>query len=137
MDVEIDGNLNDMHDKIIIEETDVSPKVTIDPENGLYEIVGWAMPEDAYTFFHPIFFRLRKLLLNKENKVTLNIKLEYFNTSTAKMFLDFFEEIENDIDSASNFNINWHYKKEDLEMLQQGKDFAEFTTIPFTMIPYL
>jgi hypothetical protein len=62
----------------------------------------------------------------------VNIKLEYFNTSSSKCILDVFKKLETV--GGTNMTINWYYEEDDEDMLEAGEDYQAIINIPFKMI---
>ena len=65
----------------------------------------------------------------QSKKFTLEIKLEYVNTSSTKVLLDFMKSIK-DFYNSSNIFINWYYESDDEDMFDLGKDFESIICIP-------
>jgi hypothetical protein len=62
----------------------------------------------------------------------INIKLEYFNTSSSKCILDVFKKLETL--ANTKMTINWYYEEDDEDMLEAGEDYQAIISIPFKMI---
>ncbi len=67
---------------------------------------------------------MEKLIIESSKSTPLNVELIYFNSSTSKVLMDFFDIL--DI-SAQKIKIstNWIYETEDEDNLEYGKDFEE------------
>lgn len=126
-------------DALIIESTEVSPKIIFDPENNIFEISGESRPENVRKFYDPIINWLdeygRILLQKKEDKSTLfTFKFEYFNSSSAKFIMDILKKIESLHLKGIKFSINWYYDEGDEDMEETGGEFARIIEIPFKFI---
>jgi tRNA(Phe) wybutosine-synthesizing methylase Tyw3 len=65
---------------------------------------------------------------------TVNVQLEYFNTSSSKCILDVFKKLEGINKGGSAVTINWHYEEDDEDMLEAGEDYEAIISVPFKMI---
>ena len=79
---------------IIIEGTAKTPSVRFDANTGIFEIKGRSIPENSVEFYKPIVEWLDKYKENPLSRTEVNIKLEYFNTSSSKCILDVFKKLE-------------------------------------------
>ena len=57
-------------------------------------------------------------------EVSIEINLDYFNTSVSKQLLDFFKTIENK-KAIKIVNVKWMYEEGDDEMLESGEIYQE------------
>lgn len=126
---------------LIIQNTDSSPKVVLDPSNGVFEISGESRPEDVRKFYEPILEWIDQygafLKTNPPSKkVQFNFIFEYFNSSSAKYIMDIMAKL-NEIklaNKAMDIEICWHYEEMDEDMLEAGQEFQNITQIPFKFI---
>ncbi|MGM0496860.1 MAG: DUF1987 domain-containing protein [Bacteroidota bacterium] len=102
------------------------PSVKFNAETGVCDIEGESYMEEAYKFYLPLINWLKSFIREKGQKIELNVKLIYFNTSTTKCLLDMFEilrqykEVEN-----GEIEITWFYDKDDPDMIDEVKDFEK------------
>ena len=120
--------------KMNIESTLKTPSIQFDFVNGLFEIKGRSIPEDSKEFYRPIVESLEKYGNNPNSVTTVNIKLEYFNTSSSKCMLDVFKKLEFIHQNANQLVINWYYERDDEDMLEAGEDYKGIINVPFKMI---
>ena len=78
---------------LIIEGTNISPKVSFEPNRNLLEIGGYSRPENVRDFYYPIISWLenyRKATIEQVNlkqhseTVTFKFRFIYFNSSSEK-----------------------------------------------------
>lgn len=122
-------------EKLIIEPSQYSPNIILDPINNFYEISGQSIPENAMDIYKPVFDWIDKNLEKIPNKIEFNIKLDYFNTASAKMLLDMFLKLEEYCKKGKEIEIKWYYDKEDTDMKDAGQDYADEVQVPFKIIP--
>ena len=126
--------------KLIIDQTSFSPKVILDPEKKIYHISGESRPPDVQEFYDRILSWLDTFsshLINMEDKkdpVIFNFNFEYFNSSSGKCILDICKVLARLHSKEVNININWHYEKDDDDMLLAGKEISRIVKFPFEYI---
>jgi len=100
------------------------PSVIFDAETGVCNITGESYMEEAYKFYLPLIEWLKNYIREKKQKIELNIKLIYFNTSTTKCLLDIFEILRKYKDEEDGqIHIIWYYDKDDPDMIDEVRDF--------------
>jgi len=120
-------------DALIIEPDLLTPRIVFDPSQGKFEISEKSLPEDALAFYLPIIKWLEKYSLSPNEETNVDFKLEYFNTASSRMLYKLFSVLR-DVSEKSKVSINWHYKKEDTDMLASGKRFDQLIKTPFVFI---
>ena len=81
-------------DPIKIEGTPKTPTVNFNAESGVLEIKGRSIPENAVEFYKPLVDWIGSYGDSAKPQTTVNIQLEYFNTSSSKCILDVFKKLE-------------------------------------------
>ncbi len=119
---------------ISIEGTPKTPTVKFDSDAGLVEIKGRSIPENSIEFYKPLVDWLDEYAANPKDETTVNIQLEYFNTSSSKCILDVFKKLEAVNKGDNKVAINWYYEEDDEDMLEAGEDYQSILKIPFKMI---
>ncbi|MDY6800366.1 MAG: DUF1987 domain-containing protein [Bacteroidota bacterium] len=116
---------------LIIKETEKTPSVALST-NGVLKIEGRSIPEDAAKFFKPILDWTKEFTTGE---IRVDIKLEYFNTSSSKFILEMLRLLENNPENK-NILVNWFYEEGDLDVLESGQYFESIIGIPFKYIEY-
>jgi len=119
---------------IIIEGTQKTPKVKFDAAEGVFEIRGRSIPENSVEFYKPIIDWLENYKKSPLKKTVINVRLEYFNTSSSKCILDLFKKLEAIYKAKNEVSINWYYEEDDEDMLEAGEDYESIIRVPFKMI---
>lgn len=118
---------------LIIKETEKTPSVALS-SNGVLKIEGRSIPEDAAKFFKPILDWTSEFTADD---IRVDIKLEYFNTSSSKFILEMLRLLENNPNNNNNnILVNWFYEEGDLDVLESGQYFESIIGIPFKYIEY-
>lgn len=121
-------------DKITIEGTSKTPTIIFDSEAGVLELKGRSIPENSIEFYKPVVESLDKYSHEPKEKTSVNIQLEYFNTSSSKCILDLFKKLESIHKTGKDVVINWFYEEDDEDMLEAGEDYQAIIKVPFKMI---
>lgn len=119
---------------ISLEGTTKTPTINLDPKNGTIEIKGRSIPENSIEFYRPIVEWLEEYAKSPKKKTTVNVQLEYFNTSSSKCILDIFKKLESIKKARNEVIINWYYEEDDEDMLEAGEDYESIIRVPFKMI---
>jgi hypothetical protein len=126
--------------KLIIDKTSNSPKVILDPENKIYLISGESRPPDVRDFYNQILSWLEDFssyLIKSDNKkdpVEFNFNFEYFNSSSGKLILDICKVLAGLRINGINIIVKWHFEKEDVDMMDVGKEISKIVKFPFEFI---
>lgn len=121
---------------LVIKGTDVSLSIQLDKINGIFEFSGKSRPENAIEFFDPIFDWVDEYVLDPNPVTEINFKLEYYNSSSAKVLLRLIVRFEQLIEQGFDARIKWHYRSSDEDIQEAGEDFATLVNIPFEYIDY-
>ncbi len=113
---------------LIIAETEDTPKVVLDAENGIFEISKRSLPEDSTHFFSPVMEWISDYSLSPNAKTNFVFKLEYFNTASAKQILKILSLLEK-LSGKSEVSVIWHYEKEDLDMKSSGERYSKLVNV--------
>lgn len=119
-----------------IKPTKYTPEICFDAEENILSIKGESYPENTADFYAPVFSWLKAYLKKTESShITVHIELSYFNSSSSKILLDFFDMFEEVTGDGRQITINWVYEKEDEETRQYGEEFQEdFQSLTFNPI---
>jgi len=110
--------------KLQIEASQYTPKIRMDAENGMIEIVGKSYPENTFEFYNPVMEWIEEYFQNPQEKTTINMEIIYFNSSSSKLFFDFFDILEEN-QEKSQIIINWIYDQENESAKEAGEEFQE------------
>lgn len=81
----------------------------------------------------PIMSWMKQYFISPQEKTTIELEIIYFNSSSSKLFFDFFDLIEENRDK-SDIEIRWIYDQENESALEAGEDFKEdFESLNFNL----
>ncbi|MBI4947406.1 MAG: DUF1987 domain-containing protein [Bacteroidetes bacterium] len=118
------------------EKTQDSPDVILDKEKNKFYIGGRSLSENPVEFFRPIVKWFEKYAEDPNETTQLEFKLEYFNSSSARIIANILGKFENLKKTGKDVEILWNYKINDKDMLEAGQRFGEAFVLPFKFIPY-
>lgn len=123
-------------ENLVINPTPKTPLINLKAEEGHLLIEGRSIPENSVDFFEPVYAWIDDYSVNPQKVTIMDVKLEYFNTSSSKCILKVLKKLENlQIEKHSEVTINWFFEEDDEDMLEAGQDFDIIISIPFKMIP--
>lgn len=107
-----------------LEATKYTPEINLEM-SGTISLVGKSYPENTFEFYAPMMQWLENYFEKTPAETTVvNIEIIYFNSSSSKLFFDFFDLLEEE-SSSNKIQINWIYDEENESALEAGEDFIE------------
>ena len=128
----------------VLKSTELTPGVIFDPENNKFEMTGSSRPEDVRDLFFPIIEWLKEFnektsqgmatIFSKENPLLFKVKMDYFNSSSAKFMFDIFEQLNAIHEKGLPIHIHWYFDKEDDDMREAGEEMQDLVDMEFHFI---
>lgn len=119
---------------IKVEPTLKSPRVNLDADKALFEIIGRSIPENTSEFYAVVLDWLEEYSKNPKPSMDFKLKLEYFNTSSSKCILDVCRKIEQLHKNGNKVKITWIYEEYDDDMMEAGEDYQAMVDVPFEIV---
>ncbi len=114
---------------ITIEATKSSPFVLINPLSNQIQVKGESYPENAAKFFGPILSSIDEYINSTDaHRITVDIHLSYFNSSSSKALLNLFEILDQAASDDRQVEVNWRYHPENETIFEAGEEFEDETT---------
>jgi len=120
-------------EKLQIEGSWKSPHIILDP-NGNFEIWGRSLPENVIDIYTPVLAWLDAYAKKTAPQTNIEVKLEYFNTSSSKLLYEIFKRFENIKKAGNNINVKWYFESDDADLEEEGKMFADLVDVPVEMV---
>lgn len=117
-------------DNLYINETKQTPKVNF-LRDGKLEISGLSFPELVDKFYAPIFEWLDVYIQQPQKETTLKLKMDYYNKPSSKKIFDILRKMEHLHNKGHVVEIFWYYQEDDVDMEEDGKDYALCFKMPF------
>jgi hypothetical protein len=111
-----------------------TPTVKFDGQKGILELKGRSIPENSIEFYKPLNDWIDGYSASPIAETTVDVKLEYFNTSSSKCILDLFKQLENLNKQGTKVKVNWYFEEDDEDMAEAGEDYQAIIDLPFEMI---
>ena len=116
-----------------LEGSSKTPELKFEADSGRFLIEGRSIPENSIEYYKSLFEWLDTYAQNPKPETVLNVKLEYFNTSSSKCLVEIFRKLERMQESGNKVLINWFYEEDDEDMQESGEDFQEIIDVPIIM----
>ncbi|GBF34721.1 Fe-S oxidoreductase [Desulfocucumis palustris] len=125
-------------EKLIIEKTKSSPYIFFNPEERLLKIYGESFPENAAKFYAPVLDWVKDYLEQLDGQeVNVEMEIIYFNSSTSKVFMNFFQMLDDAAAEGNKITINWRCHEENEAAIECGEEFMEdLENVPFNIMVF-
>jgi hypothetical protein len=114
------------------------PLVILNKTEHYYDFSGESYMEDPSEFYNQQYEKIHNYFANSYNGLfTVNFKVRYFNTSSAKCLLELLQIFNEYRVEGKNIIINWYYPQPDIfDMLAEGEDLQNVTGLSLNFISY-
>ena len=119
--------------RLNIQATDDLPGVVLDAKNNVFKISGRILPEDGSKFFKPILDWIERYIKEPNPLTEFHLKLDYYNSSTARMLTKMIVELEKIQESGNKVIIIWEYNEDDEVMEERGEELKSISYLPFML----
>ena len=106
-----------------LEATKYTPEITLET-SGTITMVGKSYPENTFEFYAPVMEWMKEYFDTTSADTTINLEITYFNSSSSKLFFDFFDLLDENKDDHT-IKINWIYDEENESAEEAGEDFVD------------
>ena len=115
------------------EPTKTTPGIDVNMDIGSVKLYGRSSPENSTSFYSPLLDALRVDNVSTP-KLNVEIKLEYFNTSSSKCIYDVFKQLKTIAITGTDLTIHWYYEPMDEDMLEAGEDYSDLLDLKINFI---
>jgi hypothetical protein len=119
---------------LIIEPTSMTPRVEFLFQLGKLKLTGRSIPENSMEFFQPLHEWTTAYMEQPHSETIIEIRLEYFNTSSSKSLLDLLKKFEAIHEKKSTLLVRWYYEEDDEDMMEAGEDYQAIILLPFEFV---
>jgi hypothetical protein len=113
--------------------TKYSPEIIMNPD-GMIKIKGRSVHENVTTFFEPVSLWISEYVKSPAEVTCVDIVLEYFNSASAKVFIQLFQNLTYVQLKNKKLIFNWYYEAGDEDILERGEYFSSILDVPFNFI---
>ena len=121
-------------ENLTLEGSAKTPTITFHAGEGKLELQGRSIPENSVEFYKPLNEWIDNYGSSPQANTIVDIKLEYFNTSSSKCILDLFKKLEGINGKGTDVHINWYFEEDDEDMEEAGEDYQAIISLPFKII---
>ena len=118
-------------EKWTIEATQRTPLVLLDRQESVLKLEGRSYPEEGMDFYEPIIVRFKSLQGSEDPIRMIHIRLEYYNSSTAKALSDLFQALGIAKNAGHAVKVIWEFEEEDDGMQEDIDMFVESFDLDF------
>ncbi len=121
-------------ENLTLEGSAKTPTISFDASSGKLELRGRSIPENSVEFYKPLNEWIESYGTAPASATSVDVKLEYFNTSSSKCILDLFKKLEAISGDKTTVTVNWHFEVDDEDMEEAGQDYKAIIGLPFNII---
>lgn len=122
-------------ERVDIEGTKKTPAIVLDPK-GVIKMSGRSIHEDPAKFFDPLVVWIENYCKSPQEVTTVEIKLEYFNSGSAKYILTILQLLHMLTEQELRLVVNWFYEEGDDDILERGEYYASILDTNFNFIEF-
>ena len=122
-------------DSLLIESGTNTPMLHFSPDSGILVFRGKSIPENTLKFYTPVKAWVTEYLQQPASETVLDVYLEYFNTSSAKMLIELFKQVQDaHLAGRTAMRMVWRYETADLDMLEAGEDMKNLLKVEVELV---
>jgi hypothetical protein len=121
-----------MQEKRIL-PTKNSPEIIMNPD-GIIKIKGRSIHENVTEFFIPVAAWIDEYIKNPADVTCVDMVLEYFNSASAKVFIQLLQKLTYVKLKNKKIIFNWYYEDGDEDILERGEYFSSVLDVTFNFI---
>lgn len=106
--------------------------IVYNADKSTLEISGISIPENADTFFQPLYEWLEQMVKEHKGPLTVRINLTYFNTSSVRHLLIIIKALI--VPFRDSLKVQWVYEHDDEEIRERGEQLSEVVKFPFEFV---
>ncbi|HEY4786597.1 MAG TPA: DUF1987 domain-containing protein [Bacteroidales bacterium] len=124
-------------ENIVLKGTPNTPIVNFDASTGVIELTGKSIPEDPFDFYAPLLNWIDGYSKLPCPQTKVIIKLDYINSSSFKLLLQFLKKIERLYYEHCDVALIWYCEEDDFDMVDAAGVFKSILKMPFEIIETL
>ena len=110
------------------------PEIILDKAKNILRFSGTSIPEDPDKLFRPVMNWVNQYVKSPNPETRIEFMMEYYNSSTARFFVEMLEKFEELNEKNGNVRIIWQFHKDDVVMQERGEDLMAIIKLPFEFI---
>ena len=127
-----------MSQNFFLAATSRTPEVSIDPDTHSAVMSGECYPEDTEKFFTELHRALSDYFAQGASLLQLEIKLVYFNSSSARALMELMDSLEQRAADGAKIEVRWFHDEDDDVTKEFVEDIAaDYRNLDLVLIPTL
>lgn len=122
-----------MNDLKIV-STQSTPLIETDSSRGVIYMEGDSYPENSFEFYSDLVAWVSQYLNEQGRPLVLELALLYLNTSSIKVMMDIFDELEDAYQQGREITVNWRYDLDNERVAELAEEFKEDCSFSFNII---
>lgn len=111
---------------LLIEKTISTPYIDFNYESGKLTVTGESFPENAIKFYDPAIIWIKEYLEKTDSRsIQIDFEIIYFNSSTSKIYMMFFNLLDEAAKNGKSILVNWRVSQENETIIECGEEFME------------
>lgn len=117
-----------------IVSTQSTPLIETDSNRGVVYMEGDSYPENSFEFYSELVAWVTHYLKENKRPLTVELALLYLNTSSIKVMMDIFDELEEHHQNGREVMVNWRYDVDNERVAELAEEFKEDCSFAFNII---
>lgn len=122
--------MNDLN----IVSTQSTPLIETDSSRGVIYMEGDSYPENSFEFYSELVSWVDQYLASSNRPLVMELALLYLNTSSIKVMMDIFDELEEAHQGGREVSVNWRYDADNERVAELAEEFKEDCSFAFNII---
>jgi hypothetical protein len=111
-----------------------SPAIRADWNAGVVVMSGESYPENSFEIYDQLIQWIDSYLSTADRSLTLELHLNYLNTSSIRFMIDIFDMLEVAHGNAKEVLVQWMFDDRNPRSAELGAEFKEDYTFPFLIL---
>lgn len=111
-----------------------SPSIRADWKAGVVVMSGESYPENSFELYDQLIQWIDSYLTSAEHSLTLELHLNYLNTSSIRFMIDIFDSLQTAFESGKEVLVQWMFDDRNPRSAELGAEFKEDYTFPFLIL---
>ena len=111
-----------------------TPSIRADWKAGVVVMSGESYPENSFELYDQLIQWINSYLNSSEHSLTLELHLNYLNTSSIRFMIDIFDLLESAFEDGKEVLVQWMFDDRNPRSSELGAEFKEDYTFPFLIL---
>lgn len=121
-------------ESLLIEATEDTPRIHLDPLSGRFEISGRSLPENALEFYEPLMNWVGAFFDGDTPAVEFHLTIEYCNSASTRYMFNMLMDMEEKVAEGRDIKVFWYYRNDDEMIKAKGEELAGMLDLPFERV---